>query len=63
VDERDALAARVRNKSGNATDQAHNAEPEENADQHSHVQIEIDGNLRGCGVWHRYPAGVPALSG
>jgi hypothetical protein len=60
VDERDALAAWVRNKSGNPTDQTHDAEPEENADQHSHVQVEIYGNR--CGVWHRYPAGGPALS-
>jgi hypothetical protein len=56
VDERGALAARVLNKSGNATDEAHNAEPEEDADQHAHVQIEIDGNR---GMLHRYPAGVP----
>jgi hypothetical protein len=56
VDERSALAAGVLNKSGNATHQAHNAEPEKNADQHPHVQIEIYGNR---GVLHRYPAGAP----
>ena len=50
---------RVLNKSGNPTDQAHNAEPEKNADQHSHVQIEIYGDLRGRGVWHRIPRAFP----
>ncbi len=54
---------RVLNELGNATDQTHDAEPQENADQHSHMQINVNGNLRGRGVWHRYPTGVPALSG
>jgi hypothetical protein len=57
MDQRAALATRVRNESSNTTDQTHHAEPEENANQHSDVEIEIDGNLGGRGVWHRYPAG------
>jgi hypothetical protein len=50
MDQRAALATRVRNESSNTTDQTHHAEPEENANQHSDVEIEIDGNLGGRGV-------------
>jgi len=39
---------------GNATDQPGNAQPEDNTDKHSHMQVEININLCGRGLRHRY---------
>src|SRR5262249_37120561 len=54
MDQRDPMTPRMLDEPGNAADQTGNAQPQDNADQHSHMQEEIYIN-RGRGLRHRYP--------
>ena len=49
MDQRDSMAGGMLDETGNAADQTCNTQPQDNAEQHSHMQVEININLGGRG--------------